>query len=204
KDPDRVHRIYMAGDAAVGKTSFVFRICKGKFVPNLSSTLDAKKRNKQTEKTGYAIILNNHTGLVPTRFRAMTRTYFRRADGVLLLYDVTYERSFLNVRDWINDIADGAAKKLPIMLVGNKTDLRDEMEKQGRRVVKYEDGLRLSKEIDALFIETSAKDGNNITEAVIELTRLLRTNQDLEVKSVGMQIHNMSAKKNSSSCCSRQ
>ncbi|GFS09771.1 Ras and EF-hand domain-containing protein [Elysia marginata] len=105
------------------------------------------------------------------RFRAMTRTYFRRADGVLLLYDVTYERSFLNVREWVNAIEEGAVKKLPIMLVGNKTDLRDDMEKQGRRVVRYEDGLRLSKEIDALFIETSAKDGSNITEAVIELTR---------------------------------
>ncbi|KAK3767401.1 hypothetical protein RRG08_017626 [Elysia crispata] len=203
KDPDRVHRIYMAGDAAVGKTSFIFRICKGKFVANLSSTLGMDFYTKMLDVDGNNTVMELWDTAGQERFRAMTRSYFRRADGVLLLYDVTYERSFLNVREWVNAIEEGAVKKLPIMLVGNKTDLRDEMEKQGRRVVRYEDGLRLSKEIDALFIETSAKDGSNITEAVIELTRLLRTNQDLEVKSVGMQIHEMSSKKNSSSCCGR-
>lgn len=57
------------------------------------------------------------------------------------------------------------------MVCANKTDLREDMAKQGRKVVHYEDGQRLAKEFGCLFIETSAKDGSNIMESVTELTR---------------------------------
>ncbi|XP_012934807.2 ras and EF-hand domain-containing protein [Aplysia californica] len=202
KDPERMYKIVLAGDAAVGKSSFIVRLCKGKFVPNLSSTLGVDFQTKMLDVDAQPTALQLWDTAGQERFRSVARTYFRRADGVLLLYDVTYERSFLNIREWVDSIEEGAQKKIPFMLVGNKTDAREELESQGRRVVKYEDGVRLSRELDALFIETSAKDGSNITEAVIELTRLLRTNEDMEVKTVGMQLHDMNEKK-SGSCCKR-
>ncbi|XP_055899971.1 ras and EF-hand domain-containing protein-like isoform X8 [Biomphalaria glabrata] len=202
KEPERMYKIVLAGDAAVGKSSFIVRLCKGKFVPNLSSTLGVDFQTKMLDIDGQPTALQLWDTAGQERFRSVARTYFRRADGVLLLYDVTYERSFLNLRDWVDAIEEGALKKIPIMLVGNKIDARPELEHQGRRVVKHDDGVRLSREIDALFIETSAKDGANIHEAVIELTRLLRTNEDLEVKTVGMQLHEMKDKK-SGSCCKR-
>ncbi|KAH9518740.1 hypothetical protein Btru_006126, partial [Bulinus truncatus] len=202
KEPERMYKIVLAGDAAVGKSSFIVRLCKGKFVPNLSSTLGVDFQTKMLDIDGQPTALQLWDTAGQERFRSVARTYFRRADGVLLLYDVTYERSFLNLRDWVDAIEEGALKKIPIMLVGNKIDARPELEHQGRRVVKHDDGVRLSREIDALFIETSAKDGANIQEAVIELTRLLRTNEDLEVKTVGMQLHEMKDKK-SGSCCKR-
>ncbi|XP_059155529.1 ras and EF-hand domain-containing protein-like isoform X2 [Physella acuta] len=206
KEPERMYKIVLAGDAAVGKSSFIVRLCKGKFVPNLSSTLGVDFQTKMLDVDGHPTALQLWDTAGQERFRSVARTYFRRADGVLLLYDVTYERSFLNLRDWVDAIEtnskEGALKKVPIMLVGNKTDARPELELQGRRVVKHDDGVRLSREIDALFIETSAKDGANITEAVIELTRLLRTNEDMEVKTVGMQLQEMKDKK-SGSCCNR-
>ncbi|CAL1534753.1 unnamed protein product [Lymnaea stagnalis] len=213
KEPERMYKIVLAGDAAVGKSSFIVRLCKGKFVPNLSSTLGVDFQTKMLDVDGQPTALQLWDTAGQERFRSVARTYFRRADGVLLLYDVTYERSFLNLRDWVDaieaihhlkmfNLQDGALKKVPIMLVGNKTDARPELEHQGRRVVKYDDGVRLSREINSLFIETSAKDGANITEAVIELTRLLRTNEDMEVKTVGMQLHDMKDKK-SGSCCKR-
>lgn len=199
KDPERMYKVVLAGDAAVGKSSFIVRLCKGKFVPNLSSTLGVDFQNKVIEVDGHTVALQLWDTAGQERFRSIAKSYFRRADGVLLLYDCTYERSFLNIREWTDAIEESAPKKIPIMLVGNKTDQRAEMTQQGRRVVRQEDGQRLSREIDALFIETSAKDGSNIAEAVMELTRLLRTNEDLEVKSVGMQLEAMNQKK--SSCC---
>ncbi|KAK7469799.1 hypothetical protein BaRGS_00036176 [Batillaria attramentaria] len=200
KEPERMYKVVLAGDAAVGKSSFIVRLCKGKFVPNLSSTLGVDFQNKVLDVDGHTVALQLWDTAGQERFRSIAKSYFRRADGVLLLYDCTYERSFLNVREWLDAIEDSSPKKIPIMLVGNKIDQRAEMQQQGRRVVRYEDGQRLSREIDALFIESSAKDGSNIMEAVIELTRLLRTNEDLEVKTVGMQLQELKNEKKSSCC----
>ncbi|XP_041366596.1 ras and EF-hand domain-containing protein homolog isoform X2 [Gigantopelta aegis] len=202
REPERMYKVVLAGDAAVGKSSLIMRLCKGKFVNNLSSTLGVDFQTKVIEVDGRIVALQLWDTAGQERFRSIAKSYFRRADGVLCLYDVTYERSFLNIRDWIEAIEDGAQKRIPIMFVGNKIDARQEMEQQGRRVVTYADGQRLAREFEGLFIETSAKDGTNILESVIELTRLLRTNEDLEVKTVGMQLQDMSEKR-SSSCCSR-
>ncbi|KAK2154884.1 hypothetical protein LSH36_255g04073 [Paralvinella palmiformis] len=83
-------------------------------------------------------------------------------------------------------------------------NLRDEFENDGRksiRCVKSEEGERLAREYDGLFIETSAKKGDNIIEAVIELTRLMRANEDLEVQNVGMQLKEMKEKSKLVECC---
>ncbi|PIO64015.1 Ras family protein, partial [Teladorsagia circumcincta] len=57
------------------------------------------------------------------RFRSITKQYFRKADGVLLLFDVTSEQSFLNVRNWIESVRSGVEDSTVLALVGNKVDL---------------------------------------------------------------------------------
>lgn len=188
REPERMYKIVLAGDAATGKSSFIMRLCKGKFVSNLSSTLGVDFQTKVLEVDGRTIALQLWDTAGQERFRSIAKSYFRRADGVFLLYDCTYERSFLSIREWQESIGESATKNIPVMLCANKTDLRDSSEKQGRKVVHYEDGQRLAREFDSLFIETSAKDGSNIIEAVTELTRLMRANEDLEVKTVGLQL----------------
>ncbi|XP_065942380.1 ras and EF-hand domain-containing protein homolog isoform X3 [Magallana gigas] len=200
RDPERMYKIVLAGDAAVGKSSFIMRLCKGKFVPNLSSTLGVDFQTKVLEVDGRTIALQLWDTAGQERFRSIAKSYFRRADGVLLLYDCSYERSFMSVREWVDSIEEGAQKKVPIMLCGNKSDLREEAEKQGRKVVNFEEGQRLAREFEGLFIETSAKEGSNIVDAVTELSRLLTTNEDLEVKTSGLQLHNGNMK-GKSSCC---
>jgi small GTP-binding protein len=103
------------------------------------------------------------------RFKSIAKSYFRRADGVVLMYDCTYERSFMNVREWIDTVYDASDKRIPIIIIANKTDLRDTI--TNRRVIRAEEGAKLAKEYDALFIETSAKDGSNIEESLIEMCR---------------------------------
>ncbi|XP_062573203.1 ras and EF-hand domain-containing protein homolog isoform X2 [Saccostrea cucullata] len=203
RDPERMYKIVLAGDAAVGKSSFIMRLCKGKFVPNLSSTLGVDFQTKLLEVDGRTIALQLWDTAGQERFRSIAKSYFRRADGVLLLYDCSYERSFMSVREWVDSIEEGAQKKVPIMLCGNKTDLRDESEKQGRKVVKFEDGQRLAREFEGLFIETSAKDGSNIVDAVTELSRLLMASEDFELVTSGLQLktNSDSTKTKSKSCC---
>ena len=61
------------------------------------------------------------------------------------MYDCTNEKSFLNVRDWMQSINEMSEKTVPIILIGNKTDLRDAARKSGRHVIEQEDGVRLAK-----------------------------------------------------------
>ncbi|XP_060568160.1 ras and EF-hand domain-containing protein homolog isoform X2 [Ruditapes philippinarum] len=200
KDPERMFKVVLAGDAAVGKSSLIMRLCKGKFVENLSSTLGVDFQTKMIELDGRTVALQLWDTAGQERFRSIAKSYFRRADGVLLLYDCTYERSFTSIREWMDSIEDGSIKKLPIMLCGNKTDMRTEAERLGRTVVSYDDGQRLAREYSALFIETSAKDGSNVTDSVVELTRLMRANEDLEVKESGLQLHDKTLSKGKGCC----
>ena len=102
--PDRTYKVVFAGDAAVGKTSFINRITKGVFLANISSTLgvDFQVKTFRVDERNVALQLWDTAG--QERFRSVTRSYFRRADGVMLLYDVTNERSFMSVREWVEAV----------------------------------------------------------------------------------------------------
>ncbi|XP_069693118.1 ras and EF-hand domain-containing protein-like isoform X2 [Periplaneta americana] len=175
--PDRTYKIVFAGDAAVGKSCFIFRFCKGVFINNLGSTLGQE------------------------RFRSMTKTYFRRADGVMLLYDVTSERSFLNVRQWIQSIDEVTEQRVPIILCGNKVDLRPEARAKGVTCIDMVEGELLARDCGAIFLETSSKTGTNILDAVLTLSREMLTREDVEVQTSSLRISQ--DHKPTNSCCSK-
>eukprot|EP00057_Strongylocentrotus_purpuratus_P010882 XP_011665356.1 PREDICTED: ras-related protein Rab-26-like [Strongylocentrotus purpuratus] len=107
-----------------------------------------------------------------SRFRSIPHAYFRKADGVLLLYDISCEKSFLNVQSWIASIREHDDNAV-IMLTGNKEDLASPY-----REVPREAALKVARENNALFIETSAKNGTNVFEAFGRLARELQKKED--------------------------
>jgi len=104
------------------------------------------------------------------RFRSLTKSYFRRADGVLLMYDVTNEATFLSIRHWAQNVEEGAGRLLPIVLCGNKSDLRSPSSPSSS-AVSPTDGAKLAALCGAQFIETSPKSGANVLEALLLLAR---------------------------------
>uniref|UniRef100_A0A8D1A650 RAS and EF-hand domain containing n=1 Tax=Sus scrofa TaxID=9823 RepID=A0A8D1A650_PIG len=154
----KAFKIVLAGDAAVGKSSFLMRLCKNEFRGNTSATLGVDFQMKTLIVDGEQTVLQLWDTAGQERFRSIAKSYFRRADGVLLLYDVTCEKSFLNVREWVDMIEDAAHESIPIMLVGNKADLRDAAEAEGQKCVPGYCGEKLAMTYGALFCETSAKD----------------------------------------------
>uniref|UniRef100_A0A3Q1B179 RAS and EF-hand domain containing n=1 Tax=Amphiprion ocellaris TaxID=80972 RepID=A0A3Q1B179_AMPOC len=164
---EKAYRIVLAGDAAVGKSSFLLRLCKNEFKLNSSATLGVDFQMKTLIVDGEPVLLQLWDTAGQERFRSIAKSYFRRADGVLLLYDVTCEKSFLNVRDWVDMIEDVSREDIPIMLVGNKCDLRQD----AVNCVPFSYGEKLAMTYNTLFCETSAKDGSNILEAVLHLAR---------------------------------
>ncbi|KAL2092113.1 hypothetical protein ACEWY4_011911 [Coilia grayii] len=101
---ERAYRVVLAGDAAVGKSSFLLRLCKNEFTENTKATLGVDFQMKTLVVDGEPTVLQLWDTAGQERFRSIAKSYFRRADGVLLLYDVTCERSFLNVREWVDMI----------------------------------------------------------------------------------------------------
>ncbi|KAM6170401.1 ras and EF-hand domain-containing protein [Rhynchocyon petersi] len=174
----KAYKIVLAGDAAVGKSSFLMRLCKNEFRGNTSATLGVDFQMKTLIVDGERTVLQLWDTAGQERFRSIAKSYFRRADGVLLLYDVTCEKSFLNVREWVDMIEDATHESVPIMLVGNKADLRDDATAEGQKCVPGYFGEKLAMTYGALFCETSAKDGSNIVEAVLHLAREVKKRSD--------------------------
>ncbi|XP_070820690.1 ras and EF-hand domain-containing protein [Chaetodon trifascialis] len=196
---EKSYRIVLAGDAAVGKSSFLLRLCRNEFKLNSSTTLGVDFQMKTLIVDGEPVSLQLWDTAGQERFRSIAKSYFRRADGVLLLYDVTCEKSFLNVREWVDMIEDVSQEDIPIMLVGNKCDLRQ----GGVNSVPTSYGEKLAMTYNTLFCETSAKDGSNILEAVLHLARQVTKQDTFDEKTHYQSLPSLDAprKKPNFSCC---
>uniref|UniRef100_UPI00358EA925 ras and EF-hand domain-containing protein homolog isoform X2 n=1 Tax=Myxine glutinosa TaxID=7769 RepID=UPI00358EA925 len=201
----KVFKIVLTGDASVGKSSFLTRLCKNEFDENCCTTLGVDFRLKKLMVCGEEMVLQLWDTAGQERFRSIAKSYFRRAQGVLLLYDVMSERSFLDVRQWLDDIKISAESEIPIMIVGNKTDLRKKMDDADiptmkKNYISSADGERLAMMYNSLFCETSAKDGSNVVEATLHLARDVRKFAEIqEVQSLALM--NPEKKQDLTPCC---
>eukprot|EP00062_Callorhinchus_milii_P002362 gi/632938471/ref/XP_007905095.1/ PREDICTED: ras and EF-hand domain-containing protein-like isoform X2 [Callorhinchus milii] len=171
-----LYRLVLAGDAGSGKSSFLQRLCMNEFKGDIPTTLGVDFQVKKLLVDGEVTTLQIWDTAGQERFRSIAKSYFRKANGVLLLYDVTSQNSFLNVREWIDEVKNATDTPVPIILIGNKTDLRNEMPKTKSDSVFPAHGEKLAMAYNALFCETSAKDGTNVVEAVLHLAREAKKN----------------------------
>ncbi|KXJ16039.1 Ras and EF-hand domain-containing protein-like [Exaiptasia diaphana] len=116
------------------------------------------------------------------RFRSITKQYFRKADGILIFYDVTAESSYINLKSWMTSVeVEEAEEKAALMVIGNKLDLSED---SSTRVVSRLEAESLAKVHNALYMETSAKTGYNINEAMVKLAEVLQEREDEMMNSV--------------------
>ncbi|XP_039391109.1 ras-related protein Rab-44 isoform X2 [Mauremys reevesii] len=171
-DPDHLYNVLFVGDSNVGKTSFLYRLHEDSFNPNLAATvgMDYRVKNLFVDNKCFALRLWDTAG--QERYHSITKQFFRKADGVVLMYDVTSEYSFADVRYWLNCIQEGAGDGVVILLLGNKTDCAAE------RQVSTEEGGRLAKECELLFYECSAASGDKVSESMIDFARSLKAHED--------------------------
>uniref|UniRef100_A0A3P8YUH0 EF-hand domain-containing protein n=1 Tax=Esox lucius TaxID=8010 RepID=A0A3P8YUH0_ESOLU len=198
--PAPMYRIVLAGDAGSGKSSFLLRLSLNEFKGDIQTTLGVDFQIKKMLVDGEKTNLQIWDTAGQERFRSIARTYFRKAHGVLLLYDVTSERSFLNIREWMDQIQESTVEKVPMCLIGNKVDLREEWPEGS--CVSSVDGERLARTYNALFCETSAKEGTNVVEAVLHLAREVKKNVKLRRQSESqVKLILSSSKQAMTQCC---
>jgi len=180
---DRLINLLMIGDSKVGKSSILLQWADSKFEPSFITTIGIDFRAKilKIDDENVKVYVWDTAG--QERFRTITMAYYRNAMGVLLVYDVTDRETFDNVRHWLKNIENNASEDIAIILIGNKTD------KESQRVISYDEGSAMAKEISCPFFETSALTGSNIEEAFKCISkhckdRLLSEEEDL-VKLTG-------------------
>ena len=189
-----VFKILLLGDSEVGKSCFLMRYSDNVFVENYITTigLDYKLKSVKLD-SGKTIKVQLWDTAGQDKYRTIAKNYFKGSHGILLLYDVTKQSSFQNIRDWIQDIREEVSQKAIIFLIGNKIDLVD------KRKISKEKGIELAEEYKLPFFEASAKSGENVDEVFKALyKKISEVYGDLE-KEMGTKLNKR--KKNKRKCC---
>lgn len=159
-------KFIIIGEHEVGKTSIVRRFVENKFAKDYRATIGINIITHSFHLFKNEITFSLWDIGAQQYFKRFRKTYYLGAQAAFIVFDLTNKKSFNNVRIWHTELEEFLGKKdLPIIIVGNKTDLIDQ------RQVKYQDGVRLTNELSESdisqlsYIETSALTGENIEDA---------------------------------------
>lgn len=163
---DYMFKILLVGDSGVKKTQILHRFSEdhSQFV----TTIGIDFKIKQIQLEGKTIKLQIWDTAGQERFRTITTAYYRGAHGIMLVYDITDEKSFQSVEKWLQNIKELAAEGIQLILVGNKC------EKEHKRQVSSERGKMLADKNGMKFLEISGKNGTNVEEAFFSLARSIK------------------------------
>lgn len=159
-------KVIMLGNIAVGKTCILSFFTDNQFRTEYTCTIGCDFKTK-------TIIPKNSSNIKvdmqiwdtsgEERHRSITKQYYRDSAGIVLVFDVTNEKSFSDIVTWIEEIKTNSRPKCSIVLVGNKTDLNNE------RVVSQDRVLRFANTYEIPYFETSAKTGASIEDIFYKL-----------------------------------
>ena len=159
---DEKCQLLIIGDSTVGKTSILCRFTNGTFNDNYLATigLDNFTKDEIIDNKNIRVKMWDTAG--QERYKALTKGFFRNAQGIMIVYDVTNQDTFENLKHWIQSIKTNMGndlEHLPIIIIGNKIDSDD-------REIKFEEAESFCKQGNFPYFETSAKTGENIDKAI--------------------------------------
>uniref|UniRef100_A0A3P8XUG3 Ras-related protein Rab-6A n=1 Tax=Esox lucius TaxID=8010 RepID=A0A3P8XUG3_ESOLU len=164
-NPLRKFKLVFLGEQSVGKTSLITRFMYDSFDNTYQATIGIDFLSKTMYLEDRTVIGVSKLKLLQLwdtagqeRFRSLIPSYIRDSTVAVVVYDITNVNSFQQTTKWIDDVRTERGSDVIIMLVGNKTDLAD------KRQITTEEGEQRAKELNVLFIETSAKTGYNVKQ----------------------------------------
>lgn len=158
-------KILTAGEGGVGKTTLLHRYVEGKFSAETKMTIGVEFFLKETEIDSKHCTLQLWDFGGQERFRFLLESYVLGAKGALLMFDLTRLMSLENLQQWINIVRKGDPN-LPVLFVGTKLDLTDEIQVDDDYAASFLNEFNL---LD--FVKISSKTGENVQKVFEILTR---------------------------------
>ena len=163
---DKINIITL-GNSSVGKTSLIQRYVDEIFKDTFATIGFNTKFKNKILSNGEKLKVFFYDTSGQEKYNSLSFNYIKNCHGILLMYDISNKKSFIKIKDWLNNIFEHKDKDFPILLLGNKCDLEE------KREVTKEEGDQLAKELKLNFYETSNKDNINIEKAITELIEMI-------------------------------
>ncbi|MFX1256451.1 MAG: GTP-binding protein [Promethearchaeota archaeon] len=169
---DYLFKSIVVGDGGVGKTALTLRFSKGFFTEDYKMTIGVdfhvKTINIDTENEGpLKVKLQIWDTGGQERFSSIRPMYYRGSLGALLIFDLTSYESFEHLPQWIEEVRANIKDDVPLLLVGNKSDLVDE------RALSIEEINDFTRKFNLYYMETSAKTGDGVGDCFYILACLM-------------------------------
>jgi small GTP-binding protein len=166
-------KVIVIGPAAVGKSSLIRRFVEDKFTLAYKFTIGVDFSTKiieyDSEKKARVTIWDIGG---QDRFKTLRRNFYTGTHGALVVFDLTRAQTFSKMKDWVSDMNQLLEERVPIVILGNKVDLISEI----GEVVDKDEPKEYADKIGSFYIETSAKSGDNVQRAFVELTKMIIKN----------------------------
>jgi Ras-related protein Rab-1A len=172
REYDHLFKLVLIGDSGVGKSCLLLRFADDNFTESYISTIGVDFRFRTVKIGDKTVKLQIWDTAGQERFRTITSAYYRGADGIIMVYDVTKQESFDHVQDWLQEVNKYASERTCKLLIGNKNDKTD-------KAVPYEKAKAYADSIGEngiSLLETSAKTADNVEEAFCAMAKVLMTN----------------------------
>ncbi len=174
---DYLFKILLIGDSGVGKTSLLLRFTDDKFTESYISTIGVDFKINTIHLEDKIIKLQIWDTAGQERFKTITCSYYRGAHGIIIVYDVTDNESFNNIKQWLDEIRCYGMEGVCKLLVGNKCDLVK------KRVVSQLTGEEYAQSIGIDYIETSAKKTKNVDTMFYEMAKKIKARMKENIKN---------------------
>ncbi|KAG6889711.1 hypothetical protein C0992_004340 [Termitomyces sp. T32_za158] len=165
---DYLFKLLLIGDSGVGKSCLLLRFADDTYTESYISTIGVDFKIRTIELEGKTVKLQIWDTAGQERFRTITSSYYRGAHGIIVVYDVTDNETFTNVKQWLQEIDRYASEGVNKLLVGNKSDLT------GKKVVEYSVAKEFADQLSIPFLETSAKNATNVEQAFLTMAKQIK------------------------------